>query len=356
MLKDRLILGMIGLILILALTDGLLFILSTHNGAASPGQSSQPSTTHMSFLTSIKENASLNQVTFPLFMGTSQGKTVWYVITDSSDQQDASTRGVLYTPKLANAKGTAAVQKVQINNGIIDFPATVDFSPERVLEPGPTGFPPDKASPPAVGEAGYSPFIELPNGIVLNAPQIANDSGAADKVLSLDTQGMKMTYRETTGFFKKTVVHYVSFDSSSPIAATIEDVTYAPALNAAPTQDSEDPKTSAREKLIAFVNGQTGASNDQRQGLNSTLLDGLDPLNILNAIPSNTVAYSPLWDIHLAAWTQTAINNQQNQRQEDFSTILSLVQQGLVTGPKGAAFGASGFVVNCPVMSQDVPR
>ncbi len=357
LLHDRLVLGMLGLIALLSLVDLLLFLLPTHPGTASTSQPlPQRAITHLPFLKSIKENASFNQVTFPLLEGRSHSQTVWYVVTDSSDEQDARTRGVLFTPKLANAKGTAAVQRVQIKNGIVDFPATVDFSPQRVIEPGTAGFPPAKASPPAVGESGYSPFIELPNGIVLNAPHLANDSGAADKVLSLDTQGRQVTYRETTGLFKDTVVHYVSFDASSPVAAAIEDVTYAPALNAAPVPDSEDPKISAREKLIAFVNGQVGAANAQRQGLNSALLDGLDPLNILNSVPSDTVAYSPLWDIHLAAWTPTAISDHQQQRQRDFSRVLTLVRQGLVTGPDGGAFGASGFVVNCPVMSQDLPQ
>ncbi len=42
-----------------------------------------------------------------------------------------------------------------------------------------------------------------------------------------------------------------------------------------------------------------------------------------------------------------------NTRQTEFGAEVALVAQGLVTGPGGATFGASGFVVNCPVVSLD---
>lgn len=328
--------------------------------AGAQNQAQKPSATpgkitHHVFPSSITENATPNLVLFPLHQGTSNGQTVYYVITESSDQADAMARGVNYAPKLANAKGTPAVEQVQVNNGVIDFPATVDFSPARVIEPSATGFPPNRASPPAVGQDGYSPLIQLPSGIVLNAPQIANASGQADKVVSLDLDDMKVTYHETMGFYEDKVVHYVSFDASSPVAAAIEDVTYAPALGMAPGEDNEDANASAREELIAFVNGPTGTNNPNRQGLNSALLDGMDPNNILHKAPQDVPDYSPLWDVHFAAWTDAAIKDGKNTRQIDFDGVKALIQKGgLVTGPGGKAFGAAGFVVNCPIMSVDI--
>jgi len=74
-------------------------------------------------------------VTYPLYRGTSQGRDVYYVITDASDRSVAQALGVNYTPKLARAAGTAAVQNstAQVGSGNgIDFPASVDFSPARV--------------------------------------------------------------------------------------------------------------------------------------------------------------------------------------------------------------------------------
>jgi hypothetical protein len=318
-------------------------------------------TTHL-FIGSAQLNADFTQATLPLFRGTSHGQTVYFVITDSSVRADAAARQVNYAPKLANAKGTPAVHIVTVVNGIVDFPATVDFSPPLVLTPGPAGFPPASAQPGAVGEQDYSPLIQMPNGAVLNAPQIARDMNgdgridphteAADKIVALNTAAGLVTYLLTPGFYDNRIVHYASFDSSSEIAATIEDVTWSPNLDAAPSVGDES-HASSREGLIAFTNGQTGLSNPQRQGLSSAILDGLSPLQTLEELEEGQSdpgfpAYSPLWDVRLAEWTPTAVAQGLNTRQTDFGTELSLVAKGLLTGPGGAPFRASGFIVNCP--------
>lgn len=291
---------------------------------------------HTLFVQSAVENADFSQVTLPLFKGTSRGRVVWYVITESSSPSDAAARKVNSSPKLANAKGTKAVQKVQIVNGLIDFPATVDFSPARVVVPGPTGFPPAQALPGAVGEPDYSPLIELPSGIILQAPQVANASGQANKIVAIDTVNGKVTFKETTGFSFTLTVHYVSFDASGETAAALEDVTYAPNLDFAPAAGDESARSS-REALIAFTNGQTGLNNPQRQGLSSAILDGVTPLNILHAWPGFD-SYSPLWDIHLVSWTPSAVAAGQNPRQDNFRPVMDLIRRGLVTGFGGGPF------------------
>lgn len=292
-----------------------------------------------------------NTVSLPLYRGTSQGRTVWYLLLDSSDGNDAQTRGINRADKLNNARGTTAVQKVRVVGGVIEFPATVDFSPQRQVVAGPTGFPPAVAQPVAVGEAGYSPLIQLPNGVILNAPQVANASGAADKVVSLDTAAGRVVFAETDGFQGGKAVKYISTDASNPVAAALEGVTYAPALNAAPFVGGDGGK-SARASLAAFVNGQTGLGNPQRQGLNSALLEGRDPLNVLAWNPKQG-RYSPLWDVHLSAWTPKAVAAGQNLRQTDFGNIINLAQDGMVTAPDGSTWDASGFIVNCPIISSD---
>ena len=315
--------------------------------------------------TSFTENAGPTIVTYPLYHGTSHGRDVGYVITDASVRSVAETLGVNYTPKLAQASGTAAVQNSssQIGSGNgIDFPASVDFSPIHAIVPGPTGFPPAKAQPGAVGEPGYSPLVQVvfrDKTVVLNAPQIANATGQADKVVSIGPR--TVSYRETDGCYDNESVHYASFDASDPGAAAIEDVTYAPNLDAASAPGCADAAVVAancsRESLIAFTNGQTGATNPQRQGLNAALLDGPPPLNILQEIPEqkSQFDYSPLWDIHLETWTDAAVAAGINVRQTDFSTALSQVTSGNATSfPVGSQFGPSGFVVNCPVVSLDV--
>jgi hypothetical protein len=109
--------------------------------------------------------------------------------------------------------------------------------------------------------------------------------------------------------------------------------------------------------LIAFTNGQTGAANPERQGLNAAILDGPPPLNILQEVPerSSQFDYSPMWDVHLATWTSAAVAAGLNVRQTDFAAALQQVANGKATGfPAGSKFGPSGFIVNCPVVSLDV--
>jgi hypothetical protein len=231
------------------------------------------------------------------------------------------------------------------------FPASVDFSPNRVVVPGPAGFPPADAQPGAIGDPGYSPLIQMPDGTIRNAPHIANRSGHADKALEIDFARRTVRYQETNGFQGGKAVKYVSTDASDPAVAALENVTYAPALNAAPFPGG-DGTDSARASLAAFVNGQTGAGNPNRQGLNSALLDGLDPLNVLAWNPSQG-RYSPLWDVHPAAWSAAAIAAGLNVRQTDFGQVRELAQKGRVTGPGGAPFGPAGFIVDCPIVSSD---
>jgi hypothetical protein len=297
------------------------------------------------FMPSAQENGD-STVTLPLHHGTSRGRDVWFIILDASTSNAAQAYGINRSNKLSGAAGPTAVQRVAVMNGTIEFPASVDFAPQRVVLPGPAGFPPAAAAPGAVGEDGYSPLIQLPDGTILNAPQVANATGKADKVVRIDKARGTVTYRETDGFARGKAVKYVSTDATLDVAAALEDVTYAPALAAAPFAGG-DGTDSARASLVAFVNGATGAGNPERQGLNSAILDGLDPLNILAWTP-NQGRYSPLWDVHLAAWAPGVAP----ARQAEFARVEALGEDGAVTSPDGGPFGASGFIVDCPIVSQ----
>jgi hypothetical protein len=303
------------------------------------------------FLASAVEHENFT-VTLPLRRGTSQGRTVWYVVIDSSSGEDASAKGVNESQKLAHAAGTAAVQPVSVVGGVVDFPATARFDVRpRSVVPGPNGFPPLAAEPSAEGEPGYSPLAQAPDGTVENAPHVANASGVHPKVVSIDYAAGTVTLQETAGFSGGKAVRYVSMDSSLDVAAALENVVYAPALDAAPTA-GQDGTDQARASLAAFVNGRTGAANPERQGLNSAILDGLSPLNVLAWTP-NQGRYSPLWDVHLAAWTAAAKTRGLDLRQEDFGDVTGLAEHGLVTAPDGRPFRASGFIVNCPIISSE---
>jgi len=316
--------------------------------AVSMSQRAFASGGHTLFIKSAVENAN-ETVTLPLRRGTSHGRTVYYVMLDASDGNFAQQFGLNTSQKLANAAGSAAVQRVSIVNGVVDFPATVDFSPIRQVTPGPDGFPPAAAQPGAVGETGYSPLIQMPDGTIVNAPHLVNNTGSADKVVSVDLINHRVIYRETSAFQGGDPIKYLSTESSIPVAAALENATFAPALNALPTLD-DDSTASSRAPLAGFINGQTGATNPQRQGINSALLDGLDPLQVVRWNPSQG-RYSPMWDVHLTRWSDQLVAAGQNLRQTDYGTIENLAQQGKVTAPDGSPFTASGFIVNCPIVS-----
>lgn len=314
-------------------------------------------------------------VTLPLYTGSAAGHPVYYVITDASDQAVAQRLGVNYTPKLANAAGTSAVQRSASSDPTaISVPADVDFSPTRVLVASATGFPPAAAAPGAVGNPGYSPLVELPTGVVINAPQIGDGvtaNGAdkahwADKVETVNAVQHTVGYDITNGCYEDQSVHYASFDSSAVGPAAIEDVTYAPALGNVlfPDCGTNDITATppfinpgcARESLIAFTNGQTGTDNAQRQGENAAILDQESPLNILEDVPNNggQFNYSPMWDIHLVQW-DASVPLASRLRQTDFARAEALVgTQAQSITPDGTAsstFQTSGFIVNCPLLS-----
>ena len=272
-------------------------------------------------------------VRLPVHHGVSDGRPVAFVVTEASGGEAADRYGVAVAQKLDNARGTPAVQRARVVGGVIHFPATVDFGPERRVTPGPTGFPPLLASPGAVGDPGYSPLVELPDGTVVNAPHVANDTGRADKVVALDDASVVL--RETHGFARDRAVRYVSYDASDPAVAALEDATYAPALAAAPAA-GEDGTDTARAGLAAIVNGPTGAGNPERQGLSSALLDGLDPLNLLRWRP-NQGRYSPLWDVHAAVWRAG-----EPRRLRDFDDAADLLETTAID-----------VVVNCPIVSEE---
>ena len=87
------------------------------------------------------------------------------MLFDTTSGRDAAALGINVASKLENARGTAAVQKVTIDKttGLVNFPATVDFTPAHIVVPGasPNYFPPAQAQAGSIGETGYTPLIEM---------------------------------------------------------------------------------------------------------------------------------------------------------------------------------------------------
>ena len=332
-----------------------------------------PSETNPSFvgpvqlLKSGQIDTAKGTITLPLYRGSmaSTGKTVWYILTDTSDPDVASLLGLEFSAKLNFAANGARTGTFDAQNNLVFDRGTVDFTPVRSVTPGPASapFPPAAAQAGSVGDQFYSPLVRVGN-VMYNAPIIAFDvdtnsinfpndnpdySKVHDEVLAIDTVNMTVTLQMVNGFSFGRPLWYISMDASDKTVAAIEGATYAPLMQALVT-GRDDSFSSPVERLFIAVNGPSdhGCANPMRQGLYAALTDGHRPNNVFGGIPTIAPDYSPLWNGNLYEWTQDAISNgYRGQLREEFQ-ILTYVQDGILTGPGGAKFGDSKFIVNCP--------
>ena len=351
-----------------------------------------------------------NQVArLPLHRGEFQGRSIWYILTDASEQGPADRLGLNFAPKLGNAGigcptciqdvTLTSPEKNAFGEGTVRFKGVPDFSPTRVLTPGPTGFPPAAAVPGATGDANYSPFIRIAgSNTVYNAPIVAvgddpfdvvHHSNTADRVLAVHPaepstgpaqfHGASVDLLFIRGFDSGKPIVYLSTESDDAPTAVLERATFVPALAKAPFVGGDDFLGSTRERIFPFVNGQTGANNKQAQGLAHLILDGHaaedaslqnralidalrqggDALNVQGDFPTleqdnRRASYSPLWETQFGEWTQKAVREGLNTRQTDEFQILNLAKTrpDLLTAPGGAPYGSvMKALINCPVIA-----
>ncbi len=359
-----------------------------------PSQSFSPGSRHLVGPKQLLRSGTINNkrmtTTIPLYEGRMEnGKKVWYILTDTTDKANADSLGLNFSAKLAYATQGKAVRKARLtkfggNNGAgLTFDkGAVDFSPERRLVPGsaPNFFPPKTATPGSVGDADYTPYVQVTNAPgtpIYNAPVVAYDVGAKDldyckgnvdhskvhdRVVAIcpSTQSNgtgTVTLKMTPIFSFAKPATYISTEASDRMVATMDMGTFAPALGDLET-GRDDSAFSAIERLFVTVNGPTGMGNPQRQGLNSSLSDkgpdGLPapPLHVIGGIPTVANDYSPAWDVNLGMWTKEAIDKGYRSRVHDEFQILGLVRDGWITGPMGKKYGSSGIVVNCPIVQR----
>jgi hypothetical protein len=319
-------------------------------------------------------DAAHGTITIPLYKGSLKGtnKNIWYILTDVSNQGVAQELGLNFSAKLNFASNAARTGNLDSNGNIVFDKGTVNFAPLRNIVPGPEGqeFPPKSAVPGAVGDKDYSPFVSITNagGVIYDAPMIAFGVDASqinfpngnvdyskinDQVVAIDPYNMTVTLNLINGFSFGRPVWYLSMDASIPLAAAIEHNTYAPLMGQL-VLGTDDSFASPIERIFIATNGPESGQCDNplRQGLSADLADGHRPNNTLGGIPTIALDYSPAWDAQLYEWTQNAINSGfRGQLREEFQ-ILTFVQDGLITGPGGAAFGSSGFSINCPIVQR----
>jgi hypothetical protein len=316
-------------------------------------------------------DATRGTITLPLYLGHMKGskKNVWYILTDVDDPNVAAELGLNFSAKLTFASNAARTATLAGDGTLVFDKGTVDFSPVRSIVPGPAGaeFPPVSAQPGAVGDADYSPFVQVTNagGVIYNAPIVAFNVDASqisfpdgnvdytkvhDEVVAIDPINQTVTINLINGFSFGRPVWYISMDTSIPLGAAIEHNTFAP-LMAQLHLGTDDSFSSPIERIFIGTNGPEsgGCNNPLRQGLSADLADGHRPNNVLGGIPTIALDYSPAWDAQLFEWTKDAVENGfRGQVREEFQ-ILTFVQDGLITGPGGIPFGSSGFSINCPI-------
>src|SRR6476619_6772312 len=366
----------------------------------------------------IQVDLSKETVRLPLYKGiaykgTPNQETVWYVLLDASDPGLAHDLGVNYAPKLANIRtgDPEAVQTVTLESptpdqnkfgqAVVNFQGAPDFSPTRIAQPGPNGFPLASFQPGAVAGPGYSPFIRIAGSpTVYSAPIVATGDGpfdvvhhtnTGDRVLDVHLGGPSQPgqFAESwvdmlfvKGFDAGQPIVYISTDAGQPLTSVLERSTYVPALDKVAYNGGDDFLGSARERLFGFVNGRSGTDDREAQGFvhlvkdghasedasagNTALIDALrnggDLLNVFGDFPTETdprhaQAYSPLWDAQLGLWTDKAVQQGLNKRQIDEVQVFNLAatRPDLLTGVdpatgQPAPYGASGVTINCAVI------
>ena len=368
---------------------------------------------HLTVESAIQVDLSKESVRLPLYKGRASGETVWYVLLDASDSGIAHDLGVNYAPKLGNLaiNDPEAVQTVKLDSptpvqnkfgqATVEFQGAPDFSPTRIAEPGPNGFPLATFQPGAVGGPRYSPFIRIEGSqTVYSAPIVATGEGpfdvvhhtnTGDRVLGVHIAGPSAPgrYAESwvdllfvKGFDAGQPIVYISTDAGQPLTSVLERSTYVPALDNAAYHGGDDFLGSARERLFGFVNGQTGSDNKESQGFvhliedghasedasagNTALIDALrnggDLLNVFGDFPTledarHGDAYSPLWDAQLGLWTDKAVQQGLDKRQIDEVQVFNLAatRPDLLTGVdpatgQPAPYGSVGVDINCAVI------
>ncbi len=312
-------------------------------------------------------------ITLPLFKGavnTPSGlKPAWYIILDAGDEAEADRLGVNFSKKLPNAGDAARPATLRADGTFLFESGLVDFSPNRVVVPGDDDrpFPPREAQPGSVGDADYSPLVNV-NGIIYDAPIIAaavedavitfpqgNPDYALvhDQVVAIDPAQRTVTLSLINGFSFGKPVFYISTDSSDPTVSAIEGNTFAPRMGRLEV-GIDDIARSAVERIFIATNGASegGCNNPQRQGLSAALLDGHRPNNTFGGIPTIATDYSPVWDANLYEWTEDAIEKGYRGVLTEEFRILKLARDGYITGPNGAPFGSAGPVIVCGVAAR----
>ncbi|MEP2651382.1 MAG: hypothetical protein ABJH06_05235 [Paraglaciecola sp.] len=351
-------------------------------------------------------------VTLPLYRGRlasggpKNDQQFWYIVTDTSDRDNAAALGLNFSEKLAFTDVSAdgdSFEPNAVRRGFYDSEGVlitsggaVDFSTVRSVASSSDDTSGTSnliaaltTSPGAVGtdvgdpDGFYSPLVKIENARnhIFNAPMVSFNTDAEelsaycdgipeekladaqailhDSVVAIcpgeDGEAGTVTLELTLGFSFGRPVLYLSTDASAGLPAALEGAIHAPAMGNIPV-GADDSLFSGVERIFGFTNGPvndaSGQVSPQRQGFNSAILGEGVPLNVLGGIPTIATDYSPLWDLNLGEWTQEAVDKGYRSRMTEEFAILGMVERGFVTGPGGAPYGSTGIIINCPIVQR----
>jgi len=242
---------------------------------------------------------------FKLRKGVFDGKDVYFIRTDASDQAFATAEKLVFVPKLAKLTGEGLAGQIYLfDSGSPDQPAVFssepgggDYTPaRRVHKVTWKGSPRKLGSVAEVTQAQSKGELTVEQtNIIMNAPTVKWSSGelAVDGELKAylgqgqlierpDTSGMTVTFKLHECFPQ---TRYIVTDHSIAMAAEMTKTSLAPGLQGGPT------KAEATGRTNVFMNGVKGPGPMGFQPSAFDLAVG-DP------------AWSPYWDHFTYAWKE----------------------------------------------------
>ena len=284
-------------------------------------------------------------VTFRLQHGLFEGKDVYFIRTDTSDQAFAEAEGLVWAPKIAVLAAPGLTGDAYLMAGTTDQPAVLssapgrpDFTPAWRISRGTwKGSPKEVASVSELKDAeGAGDLTVERTDIVLNGAAVRWGSGelsvdgelveylgGGQLVEPPDTSGMRVTFKLHECF---PGVRYIVADTSLEPMAEGMRIVPSPGL-------ADSPSAGATGRTNVFMNGLEGPGP---MGFQPSVFDS----------KAGDPAWSPFWDHMTYAWAD-GVEPQVLTSEEEVHAVRDAGE--LEEFPGTPDTNGEVFTVNCPV-------
>lgn len=286
-------------------------------------------------------------VTMKLHRGSVDGKDIWFVRTDASDSEFATTEKLVFVPKLATLTGAGLSGAVYLfDNGASGQAPVFSTEPGRdgytpawtVHRARWTGDPRSVASVAEIEDAARAGALAVEQSdVVVNYSMIKWSNGA----MPVDTEktaylggGQLLEEPDTTGgevTFKLSECYpgnrYFVVDHSMAPMSEMTFTSFAPGLQDGPTRAGATGRTNV------FMNGVEGPGP---MGFQPSVFD----------FAAGDAAWSPYWDHYAYLWSDTATPKLITSQADLFAARDA---GDLEEFPGTPDTGGAVFTVNCPV-------